>query len=415
MSIDHYNLTRTGDHLPRHTTAARLTVADTIDAHRDGVDALHAAERAGILLTEQESGISLLDLKIEIADRMLDACDLCPHHCLVDRNHGAYGYCGVDNNSSVHWEGILSGEERELIPSHEVFFSGCTMRCAFCYSHEHITKPMSGEVQTPDALGDRIRRRLSEGAISLNLVGGEPTVHIPNILKSLRQANVKVPVIWNSNMYITPPAMEILDGIVDLYLGDIHFGNDRCAAQLGRIPNYLPSITTSFQMAVDSGAGVIIRHLVVPGHLECCTRPSLEWAKAHFPGTLFHLMFQYVPDYRAVGDPQIGRPLNRSEMDKATKMAQEIGVLLYEHDRSINLGSGPREMTGPPAALATPAPSPFQGEGWGEVSSGQGDSIGDSVDILVHADGRIAFTRLLEKLTPVARALESASIAAVEQ
>jgi len=398
MSIEHYNLIRTGDRLPRHATASRLTVSDTIDAHRNGVEALHAAERAGALFGERAAGKSLLDLKIEMADRMLDSCDLCPHHCLVDRNRGQHGYCGVDNRSSVHWEGILSGEERELIPSHEVFFSGCTMRCAFCYSHEHIVKPMSGEVQSTQGLANRIRRRRSEGAISLNLVGGEPTVHIPTILKSLRQANVKVPVIWNSNMYITPPAMDILDGVVDLYLGDIHFGNDRCAAQLGRIPNYLPSITTSFQMAVDSGAGVIIRHLVVPGHLDCCTRPSLEWAKSHFPGTLFHLMFQYIPDYRAVGDPTIGRPLSRSEMDRASNMAREIGVRLYENDRDANLGSGSGCHAGSPVRACPSA-----------------DNIGDTVDILVHADGRIAFTRLLEELTPVAQALEPPIVTTVEQ
>ena len=407
MSIEHYNQIAAGERLPRHVAARRIAV-DSIDGHRAGVETLHAAEREGatigeptdtarsqkephanpLLGKEREPERSLLDVKIEMADRMLESCDLCPHHCRVDRAHGQHGYCGVDDRASVHWEGVLCGEEREVIPSHEVFFSGCTMRCAFCYSHEHITRPMSGVEQTPATLAGIIRRRRAEGAISLNLVGGEPTVHIPTILKSLRQADVKVPVIWNSNMYITADAMEVLDGVVDLYLGDIHFGNDDCAGRLGRIPDYMASITTSFRMAVDSGAGVIIRHLVVPGHFDCCTVPSLRWAAKHFPDTLLHLMFQYVPDYRAVGDPVIGRPLTKAEMDAARTAAKEIGVRLYEHDRAANLTAKP----------VNPAPSAL--------------SIGDSVDILIHADGRIAFTRLLEELTPVARALNGGRVAA---
>lgn len=322
---------------------------------------------------------SLLDLKIELADRQMQACDLCPHHCLVDRAHGDTGYCGVSDHTAVHWEGILHGEEIELVPSHEVFLSGCTMRCAFCYSHEHITRPMSGVVTTPDELARTVRVRREQGAINLNLVGGEPTVHIPNILRALRALDEPTPIIWNSNMYATPAAMRLLDGVVDLFLGDIHFGNDRCAWKLGRIPRYLGSITRSFRMAVDSGASVIIRHLVMPGHLDCCAKNAMIWAKSHFPKTAFHLMLQYVPDYRATGDPILGRHLTTSEIQAARQMAREIGVCLYQESEPL-------------------------AERLAENAGSRG-GIGETVDIVVQPDGRVSFTRLLDGLLPVAAAL----------
>ncbi len=325
-------------------------------------------------------GQSLLDLKISLAERMLDDCDLCPHHCHVNRNQGKTGFCGVADRTAVHWEGILHGEEIELMASHEVFLSGCTMRCAFCYSHAHITRPMSGLPMAPSAIAGCADQRRAEGSSNLNLVGGEPTVHIPNLLKMLREVAAPLPVIWNSNMYATPPAMALLDGVVDLFLGDIHFGNDDCARRLGMIPDYLPPVKAAFVTAASSGADVIIRHLVMPGHLDCCARPAMEWAAQALPETPFHLMFQYVPDFRAAHDPVLGRFLSPEEIQRAKAMAQEIGVHLYQEQEDA-----PRH----------PVPG----------AAGSGD--GQAVDIIIQGDGRVSFTRLLADLLPVAAALDS--------
>ena len=329
---------------------------------------------------QQARASSLLDRKIALADRMLDSCDLCPHHCHVNRNAGKTGFCGVADKTAVHWEGVLCGEEIDLLASHEVFLSGCTMRCAFCYSHEHITRPMSGLPMAPTELADCVSQRHGEGAANLNLVGGEPTVHIPNILRTLKNLDVSLPVVWNSNMYATPEAMDLLDGVVDLFLGDIHFGNEDCARRLALIPDYLSSVQIAFASAVASGASVIIRHLVMPGHLECCARPAMEWAARSLPDTPFHLMFQYVPDFRAIGDPVLGRFLSPGETAQAKVMAVEIGVMLYEE------GS----FTSDPS-----------------LANNAGAASGQAVDILIQGDGRVSFTRLLPDLLPVAAALNS--------
>jgi putative pyruvate formate lyase activating enzyme len=339
--------------------------------------------------TVSDGQISRLDAKIDQTRKLYDSCDICPHDCHVNRNEGKVGYCGVANTSAVHWEGILHGEESEVIPSHEVFFSGCTMRCAFCYSHQHITRPMSGVLQSPTQLADMARARLSQGGTNWNLVGGDPTVHLLTILRTLKelaQTQTPLPVVWNSNMYIAPHAMDILDGIVDLYLGDIHFGNNDCAHKLGRIPRYFETVTRALHHAVNSGASVVIRHLLMPGHLECCARPAMEWAVNTVPQTPFHLMFQYVPDFRAKGDTVLGRPLTRDEIISAQQLAQELGVNLYQRQNPQ------------PAPQQSDAPAQLQGDI---------DAIGETVDILIHEDGRVVFTRFTDELLPIATALDN--------
>lgn len=377
-SLLHFRAVRDGQHLPLFQLSRTRAVNPNPDPWTAHALTVNTPRQEARSLSEQ--GTSLLDLKISLAERMLDDCDLCPHHCHVNRNQGKTGFCGVADKTAVHWEGILHGEEIELLASHEVFLSGCTMRCAFCYSHEHITRPMSGLPMAPLAIADRADQRRAEGSANLNLVGGEPTVHIPNLLKMLREVAAPLPVIWNSNMYATPPAMALLDGVVDLFLGDIHFGNDECAKRLGLIPDYLPSVKAAFVTAASSGADVIIRHLVMPGHLDCCARPAMEWAAQALPETPFHLMFQYVPDFRAANDPVLGRFLSPQEIQQAQAMAQEIGVNLYQEQE----GGGSALMPG-----------------------AAGSSEGQAVDIIIQGDGRVSFARLLPELLPVAAALDS--------
>jgi len=389
MAFEHYLAVRDGRRLPRFLVSRTIAASGDGDPWEQHKATLSGNRGRYSVPTPQKRHTptpqhSLLDLKISLADGCLDACDLCPHLCRVDRNRGEAGYCGVGAAAAVHWEGVLCGEELPLVPSHEVFFSGCTMRCAFCYSHEHITRPMSGRRTAPAALAACAEARRGEGAANLNLVGGEPTVHLPTILRALRLIESPVPVVWNSNMYATPRATALLDGVVDVFLGDIHFGSEECARKLGRIPEYLPSVTAAFEAAVRSGADVVIRHLVMPGHVDCCARPAMEWAAGALPDTPFHLMFQYLPDYRAEGDPVLGRTLSAEERRRCLKLAQRVGVRLYRDEPN-----GPVPHSPIPPFSHSPAQ----------------EAVGDTVDLLVHPDGRVSFTRLLEGLIPIAAAL----------
>ncbi len=376
MSLDSFLAARDGLAPPNWQNARAISLAPEVSwgNHARGLEALHRNSPA---LAAPRPEFSLLDLKIALAEQILESCDLCPHDCRVNRRAGKVGFCGVADETALHWEGVLHGEEIELVPSHETFLSGCTMRCAFCYSHKHITNAMSGRKITPDELAACVQSRRSDGATNWNVVGGEPTVHLAPILRALRLLDEPIPLVWNSNLYANPRAMELLDGVVDLYLGDIHFGNDDCAQKLGKIPDYFASVTRAFERAALSGASVIIRHLMMPGHLECCARPAMAWAKKTLPDVPFHLMFQYLPDFRATGDPILGRPLSPAEIERGGQIAREIGVRLYQETA---------QTMGKPV-------SPISA------------TDGGAIDIVIHGDGRVAFTRLSGDLLAVAAAL----------
>jgi hypothetical protein len=143
-------------------------------------------------------------------------------------------------------------------------------------------------------------------------------------------------------------------------------------------------LTQSFAAAAASEADVVIRHLVVPGHVDCCTRPALQWARNHFPQIPFHLMYQYRPDYRALRDPVIGRPPTGDEIAAAEAAATEAGVLRYRRDAAAEAG-----------ALARLTVNPAD------------NGIGDSIEISVLPDGRIGFHRLAAKLIPLARSMSA--------
>jgi putative pyruvate formate lyase activating enzyme len=112
---------------------------------------------------------------------------------------------------------------------------------------------------------------------------------------------------------------------VDVYLGDFKYGNDACAKKLSKVNNYLEIVQPNFKSAYKT-AEILLRHLVLPGHLECCTRPIAEWVAKNIPQTRFNLMFQYSPCYRAGGYPEIDRYLTTEEEAQAIEIVTEIGI-----------------------------------------------------------------------------------------
>jgi putative pyruvate formate lyase activating enzyme len=136
----------------------------------------------------------------------------------------------------------------------------------------------------------------------------------------------ELPVIWNSNMYMTPEAMKILDGAVDLYLADFRYGNDEQALRYSGIRDYWEIVTRNF-IEAKRQADLLVRQLVLPGHVECCTKPIVDWCADHLGKDVrFNLMFQYHPEYRAFAYQEINRPLSGSEVRRALEIVKEAGL-----------------------------------------------------------------------------------------
>ena len=329
MALKRYRQVAAGRRLPVYMRSNR-TMLDIGDLHQLSTEDLWSVHDCADSVLKRSSrcntnSASLLDVKIELASRMLGECRLCERKCGVDRRGGQAGFCGVGSRSSYFFEQILWGEEPPLVPSHEVFLSGCNLRCKYCYSWESLLDPQRGTLLDPNEFAALISSRRTEGAMNLNLIGGEPTVHLPSILASLKLADKPTAIVWNSNFYMSGETMRLLDGMVDLYLGDFRFGNDDCASRIGKVNGYMATAKRNFAAAAQS-ADLVIRHLVLPGHIECCLRPVAKWVAENMADVPFNLMFQYTPFFEALDDPELCRSLTTDEEAAATEIVASLGL-----------------------------------------------------------------------------------------
>jgi putative pyruvate formate lyase activating enzyme len=227
------------------------------------------------------------------------------------------------------------GEEPDLVPSYTVFFAGCTFDCVFCQNWDISTRPDAGLDLDPAEMADKIRlRAAADGrrygrARNVNWVGGEPTPDLPYVLSVLERCEGNLPQVWNSNMYMSSEAMALLDGVIDVYLTDFKYGNDECAMRLSNAPDYMKIVERNHLLARANGE-MIIRHLVLPGHVECCSRPVMTWIAEHLKDVKVNVMAQYRPEHLARDFPDISRPLSTKDYEAALGIAEELGLDTYD-------------------------------------------------------------------------------------
>ncbi len=265
---------------------------------------------------------SLLDLKIEISSRIFKSCCFCERRCNVDRTI-KFGNCGV-MQPRISTEFLHIGEESVLVPSHTIFFSGCSFHCVFCQNWD-ISQYKSGSYVEVSKLVDIISKRKSQGSKNVNWVGGDPTPNLLYILQVLNACNENIPQIWNSNMYCSTETMSLLDGVIDLYLTDFKYGNDKCAKRLSFVDNYMEIVKRNHKIAYEN-AIMIIRHLVMPNHLECCSKPIIQWIAENLPNAVVNIMGQYRSEYRSSNYKEISRSVFIDEVLLVKDYADNLGI-----------------------------------------------------------------------------------------
>ncbi len=311
--LDHYNAVLKKEILPHYfATRATLIEAD-LQVSLEDLWSFHKKKAKGTT--------SLLDLKIEIASRMFTQCEFCERRCGVNRLEH-FGNCRV-REPRVASEFAHYGEESVLVPSHTIFFSGCNFHCIYCQNWD-ISQMTGGKWMSPKELATLIEYR---NLRNMNFVGGEPTPNLNYILLVLKECYAKIPVVWNSNMYLTEEGMNLLDGIVDVYLTDFKYGNNACAEELSDVRNYFDIVSRNHALG-EKHADLIIRHLVLPSHLECCTYPVLKWISENLHDPAVNIMFQYRPEYKALDNPRIDRYLTYEEKKRALDLAREFRIHL---------------------------------------------------------------------------------------
>ncbi|MEM2875085.1 MAG: radical SAM protein [Candidatus Hadarchaeales archaeon] len=273
---------------------------------------------------------SLLDLKVELAWRIMRSCRICERRCGVDRLSGEVGFCRVGKRARIASEFMHYGEEAVLVPSYTIFFAGCTFACVFCQNWDISQFPDAGVEASPDQIARLIERAKDEGARNVNWVGGNPDPNLATILGALNECDVSLSSVWNSNMYYSTETAALLSGTQDIYLTDFKWFRDSCALKYSKVPNYLEVVGRNHRLARED-AEMIIRHLVMPGHVDCCTGPILRWIAENLGTDVrVNIMDQYRPCYRANEHEEINRRITPGEYEKALELAKKAGLTNLE-------------------------------------------------------------------------------------
>ena len=272
-------------------------------------------------------------------------CDICPRGCKADRSGGSLGFCGVGDMPKIarispHYdeEPVISGRSG----AGTIFFCGCNLRCVYCQNYS-ISSMEAGRYITPYQLSEEYKKLEASGVHNIEFV--TPTHYVDAIIESLGFYRPSLPLIYNTSGYEKVETLKKLDGMIDVYLPDFKYSDNALAKRLSSCPDYVETAIEAIrEMIRQTGdtvikdslikRGVIIRHLVLPGH----TRNSigvLELIKSEFGTDIpVSLMSQYIPAGRAADYPDINRRITPREDDKVLDKLYELELDGFAQDIS---------------------------------------------------------------------------------
>lgn len=267
----------------------------------------------------------MLEGRIELKE--LEKCQICPHKCNVNRENGQIGRCKCNDKIKIalvstheYEEPCISGKNG----SGTVFFSNCNLYCMYCQNYE-ISQLGKGREITIEELADIFIKQQAKGVNNINLV--TPTMYAYQIIEAIkiaRKSGLNLPIIYNTNGYERVETIKALDGYIDVYLPDLKYYSDTLSKKYSNVDKYFEVATKAIkEMYRQVGQatfnekgiiqkGVIIRHLILPNHLQN-TKHILKWIKENLGDIYVSIMAQYFPTYKAEGDSLIGRKLTKKE------------------------------------------------------------------------------------------------------
>ncbi|MGH9804822.1 MAG: radical SAM protein [Candidatus Acidiferrales bacterium] len=285
----------------------------------------------------------------ELARRVKEAlealadCTLCPRDCHVDRLADRFAVCKTGRYAVVGSHFAHFGEEdclRGWNGSGTIFFSWCNLRCVFCQNYD-ISWEGAGRGTRPEELAAMMLRLEAQGCHNINFVTPEHVV--PQILEALPlaiEAGLRLPLVYNTSAYDSPHSIELLDGVVDIYMPDFKFWDAEMARQYSKAPNYPESARRAIKamhrqvgdLVLDENGlalrGLLLRHLVMPGGIAG-TREIMDWvARELGPDTFVNVMAQYYPAGKVSGREyvEINRRLGADEYRGAVQAARAAGL-----------------------------------------------------------------------------------------
>jgi putative pyruvate formate lyase activating enzyme len=284
---------------------------------------------------------SVLYERVEQAKQMLASCRVCPRHCDVNRQAGELGTCLVGDKALVAGAGPHFGEEfpiRGWYGSGTIIFAGCNLRCLYCQNAEISHQPNGQELESKE-LADLMLDLQEQGCHNVNLVS--PSHQVPQILEGLliaAQRGLRLPLVYNTSAYDDLDMLQLLDGVVDIYMPDLKYADTVIGRRLSKVPDYPVVAQAAIKemhrqvgdlVLDDEGLavrGLLVRHLVLPGNLAGTAEVVKFLANEISRDTYVHVMDQYHPAAKAFAHPVLCRPVQVDEVERAVRLAREAGL-----------------------------------------------------------------------------------------
>ncbi|MEO0166504.1 MAG: radical SAM protein [candidate division WOR-3 bacterium] len=345
---------------------------------------------------------------IETIEKEYESCHICPRNCGVNRLKGKRGFCGVDRNSKVFNTAVLVNEIEEIAPTYAIYFAGCNLRCIFCSVAEENTLISTGKektqmgrdfVEVNDRFIEKIETEIEKlKPKTISFIGGEPSVHLLTIFELIEKLRPKIPLVFYTNLYYNPRINQILSEWFEFIVADMHFGNNTCTRMSTETNNmricadYFETTTANIKATRNK---VILRHLLLPGHLDCCFKKIIDWMSVDIPYKSLWLLTNYFPylntqidtdkkedadghrlDRRiAAASKGLARMVSADEIAKALDYAKNKGIII----KILDLFKLRREMS---------------------------HCLADNQEIVINEDGIVAFKYLDGMAVEMARQME---------
>jgi putative pyruvate formate lyase activating enzyme len=282
--------------------------------------------------------------KIEYLNNLLGECRLCPRECKVNRLKDKKGFCGAGKMMRVSSVYAHFGEESCLVGrcgSGTIFFAYCNLKCSFCQNYE-ISHLAEGKEITPQDLSLAMLKLQKIGCHNINLV--TPTHFTPQILEALKlaiESGLKLPLVYNCGGYESEEVVDILEGVIDIYMPDVKFSSSEAAGNFSQAPDYFSNLRKVLKkmhqqagdLVITDGIakrGLLVRHLVMPNGLagtqEIMKYIALDLSK----DTYVNIMAQYRPCGKAMQDSKIDRMISTQEYQEAMRICRSIGLHRFD-------------------------------------------------------------------------------------
>ena len=277
--------------------------------------------------------------------RIVRDCTLCPRNCRVDRQVGRRGACRIGALAVVASAGPHFGEEPVLVGrsgSGTIFFSGCNLACVFCQNCD-ISQTTVGQEMQPDEIAELAVSLADRGCANINFVSPTHVAHaVAEAVRIARGRGLAVPVVYNTGGYDSLETLQLLEGLVEIYMPDFKWADSAAGQKYSGVPDY-PTVATAAvsemfrqigPLETDSDGlarrGLLVRHLVLPGDLAGSER-VVEAVARIAPGSAINVMAQYHPAHRAGDYPELQRRPDAAEVAHLRQLAASLGLLRVDH------------------------------------------------------------------------------------